>query len=194
MGSFQFDCVDQASLSAGDPFEYLKGSTVQIVPFRGVDNDIHQLYTINNNTQWVQADVSAVVHAPAAAGDPFGSLTPGGNQIVDYTGTDGHIHQLYISNGHWVHLDLTAVTNAPLSGGDPFEYLNGSSQIIPFRGVDSDIHQLYTINNNTQWVHADLSKSAGAPPSAGDPFAYISGAQDVVYRGTDGDIHLLFLH
>jgi PQQ enzyme repeat len=184
--------VTSAPLSGGDPFEYLNGSS-QIVPFRGVDSDIHQLYTINNNTQWVQADVSAVVHAPAAAGDPFGSLTPGGNQIVDYTGTDGHIHQLYISNGHWVHLDLTAVTNAPLSGGDPFEYLYGSGQVIPFRGVDSDIHQLYTINNNTQWVHADLSSSAGAPPSAGDPFAYIFGRQDVVYRGTDGHIHLLFL-
>jgi hypothetical protein len=185
--------VTGAPSSGGDPFEYLNGIG-QIVPFRGVDSDIHQLYTINKNTQWVQMDVSAVVHAPAAAGDPFGSLTPGGNQILDYTGTDGHMHQLYISNGHWVHVDITAVTGAPLSGGDPFEYLNGISQIVPFKGVDSDIHQLSTINNNTKWVHTDLSNSAGAPPSAGDPFAYIFGDQDVVYRGTDGDIHLLFLH
>jgi hypothetical protein len=185
--------VTGAPSSGGDPFEYLNGIS-QILPFRGVDSDIHQLYTINNNTQWVQVDVSAVVHAPAAAGDPFGSLTPGGNQIADYTGTDGHIHQLYISNGHWVHVDLTAVTGAPLSGGDPFECWNGISQIVPFRGVDSDIHQLSTINNNTKWVHTDLSNSAGAPPSAGDPFAYIFGDQDVVYRGTDGEIHLLFLH
>jgi hypothetical protein len=60
---------------AGDPFEYLKGSTVQIVPFRGVDSDIHQLYTINNNTKWVQTDVSVKVGAPVGASDPIGYVS-----------------------------------------------------------------------------------------------------------------------
>ena len=181
--------LTNAPLAVGNPSGYVMGT--QQVVYRGTDNHIHQLS--NNGAHWTDSDLSLLAGAPTAAGDPFGSLSPGGNQIVDYTGTDQHIHHLYNSNGHWVHTDLTAVTSAPLCGGDPFEYLQGSSQIVPFRGVDNDIHQIYTINN-TQWVHADLSKLAGAPPSAGDPFGYIFGTQDVVYRGTDGDIHLLFLH
>ena len=185
--------LTNAPSSGSDPFEYLLGGN-QIVPFRGVDSDIHQLYTINNNSQWVQADLSQLTSAPPASGDPFGSSSPSGRQLVDYTGTDGHIHQLYLkASGNWALADLTALTNAPSSGGNPFEYLLNGNQIIPFRGVDSDIHQLYTINSNTQWVQADLSQSAGAPPSAGDPFAYIFGNQVIVYRGTDGHIHLLFL-
>ena len=183
--------LTNAPSSGSDPFEYPLGGN-QIVPFRGVDSDIHQLYTINNNSQWVQADLSKSTGAPPASGDPFGSSTPSGRPLVDYTGTDGHIHQLYMTgSGSWALADLTALTNATSSGGDPFEYLLGGNQIVAFRGVDSDIHQLYTINNNAQWVQADLSKSAGAPPSAGNPFAYTFGNQVVVYRGTDGDIHLL---
>jgi hypothetical protein len=192
---FQADLtvLTNASSSGSDPFEYLLGGN-QIVPFRGVDSDIHQLYTINNNTQWVQADLSALTSAPPASGDPFGSSSPSGRQLVDYTGTDGHIHQIYLkSSGNWALADLTALTNAPSSGSDPFALLLGGNQIVPFKGVDSDIHQLYTINNNTQWVQADLSKSAAAPPSAGGPSAYILGNQVVAYRGTDAHIHLLFL-
>jgi hypothetical protein len=51
---------------------------------------------------------------------------------------------------------------------------------------------LYRFNNGTHWAHTDLSRFAGAPASAGDPFVYTSSNQVVVYRGTDGDIHLLF--
>jgi hypothetical protein len=113
VGSFQFDCVDQAPLSAGDPFEYLKGSTVQIVPFRGVDNDIHQLYTINNNTQWVQTDASASAGAPTAASDAIGYVS--GNQYMDYRGADNHIHQLFVPATQWVTADLTNLAGAPLA-------------------------------------------------------------------------------
>ena len=184
--------LTNAPLSVGDPFEYLQGGN-QLVSFRGVDSDIHELYTINNNIQWLQTDLIKLTSAPPAAGDPFGSLSPRGNQIVGYTGKDGHIHQLYISSSHWLHADVTALTNAPLSAGDPFEYLQSGNQLVLFRGVDSDIHQLYTINNNSQWLQTDLSKLTSAPPAAGDPSAYIFGNPVVVYRGTDWHIHLLSL-
>ena len=183
--------ITNATSSGSDPFEYPLGGN-QIVPFRGVDSDIHQLYTINNNSQWVQADLSHLASAPPASGDPFGSSAPSGKPQVDYTGTDGHIHQLYTNgSGSWTQADLTAITNATSSGSDPFYYLLGGNQIVVFRGVDSDIHQVYTINSNSQWVQADLSKSAGAPPAVGNPFAYTFGSQVVAYLGTDGDIHLL---
>jgi hypothetical protein len=180
--------LTNAPLSAGDPFEYLRGSINQSVPFRGVDNDIHQLYTINNNPQWLHVDVSAIVHAPAAASDVTGYLFP--SQFLNYRGADNHIHQLFASGGQWVHADLTNLAGAPLATGDPFGYAFGSQKVI-YKGTNNDIHQLYTSNNGAQWAHADLSMLAGAPASAGDPFVYIFGNQMVVYRGIDGHIHLL---
>jgi PQQ enzyme repeat len=180
--------LTNAPLSAGDPFEYLRGSTNQSVSFRGVDSDIHQLYTINNNTQWVHGDVSAIVDAPAAASDPTAYVL--GNQIINYRGVDNHIHQLFVSGTHWVQADLTNLVGAPLATGDPSAYGFGSQKVV-YKGTNNDIHQLYTFNNGTQWAHADLSMLAGAPPSAGDPFVYIFGNQMVVYRGIDGDIHRL---
>ena len=184
--------ITNAPFAVGNPFGYVNGA--QLVVYRGADNDIHQLYTFNNNTQWADRDLSKLAGAPPAAGDPSATNTASGRQIVDYNGTDGHIHALSInSSGLWVHFDLTALSNAPLSAGKPFEYLTGSSQIIPFRGVDSHIHALYTINNNTAWTQADISALAQAPLAASDPIGYVSGNQYMDYRGADNHIHQLFI-
>jgi hypothetical protein len=176
-----------APLSAGDPMEYLKGAT-QIVPFRAaVDSHIHALYTTSNNTAWTQVDVSASAQAPLAASDPIGYIF--GNQYMDYRGTDNHIHQLFVPSTAWVTADLTNIAGAPLATGDPFGYVSGSPRVV-YKDTNNDIDQLF--GSDTQWAFADLSKSAVAPPSAGDPSAYtFVGNQVVVYRGTDGHIHLL---
>ena len=183
--------ITNAPLAAGNPSGYVNAA--QIVVYRGTDNDIHQLYTVNNGAQWAHTDLSRLTGAPPAAGDPFELPSgPSGRQLVDYKGTDGHIHQLCInSSGTWVHSDLTALANAPLSAGDPFEYVRASTnQIIPFRGVDSDIHQLYTING--QWAHADVSSLAGASAAASDATVYFIGDQVMNYRGADNHIRQLF--
>jgi hypothetical protein len=183
--------ITNAPLAVGDPSGYVNAA--QIVVYRGTDNDIHQLYTVNNGAQWAHTDLSRLTGAPPAAGDPFELPSgPSGRQLVDYKGTDGHIHQLWInSSGTWVNSDLTAVANAPLSVGDPFEYVRASThQIIPFRGVDNDIHQLYTING--QWVHANISSLAGASAAASDATAYFIGDQVMNYRDADNHIRQLF--
>jgi hypothetical protein len=176
-----------APLSAGDPFEYLNGSS-QVVPFRAVDSYIHALYTINNNSQWTQADVSALAQSPRAASDPTGYVS--GNKYIDYRGADNHIHQLFMPGTQWATADLTNLAGGPLAGGDPFEYFFVSPLIV-YKGTNNDIDQLS--GSGTQWTSADLSRLAGAPPSAGNPSAYVFGNQVVVYRGTDADIHLLSL-
>jgi outer membrane protein assembly factor BamB len=179
--------LTNAPLSAGDPWEYIKGSNTQIVPFRAaVDSHIHALYTINNNSQWTQLDVSGSAQAPLAASDPIGYVF--GTQYMDYRGADNHIHQLFVPGTAWVTADLTNIAGAPLATGDPFGYV-ASSPLIVYKDTNNDIDELF--GSGTQWAFADLSKSAGAPPSAGDPFAYTFGNQVVVYRGTDGHIHLL---
>jgi hypothetical protein len=174
----------------GNQSGYVNAS--QPVVYRGIDNDIHQLYTFNNGTQRAHADLSVSTGAPPAAGDPFGLPRDlAGRQLVDYKGMDGHIHQVWInSSDHWVHSDLTALAKAPLSAGDPFGYLGVTShQIIAFRAVDNDIRQLYT--SNGQWVQADVSAIVDATTAASS--AYIFGDQIMDYRGADNHIHQLFL-
>ena len=183
--------ITNAPLAMGNPSGYVNGA--QVVVYRGTDNDIHQLYTFNNGTQWAHADLSTLTGAPPAAGDPFGFPTGWfGGQLVDYEGTDGHIHQLWVNgSGQWVHSDLTSLANAPLSAGDPSEYLIGSTnQVVPFRGVNNNIHQLYTING--QWTHADVSAIVSASAAASDAIGYVSGNQYMDYRGADNHIHELF--
>jgi len=176
-----------APLSAGDPLEYLRASTNQIIAFRGVDNDIHQIYS--TTTQWLTANISADAGAGTAASDTTDFIF--GDQVMNYRGSDNHVHQLYLSSGHWLQADLTSLSGgAPLATGDPFGYLT-VSELIVYNSTNGDINQLYRVNS--QWKHADLSLSAGAPPSAGDPVAYTFGNQAVVYRGTDNNIHLLSL-
>jgi PQQ enzyme repeat len=176
----------KAPLSAGDPFEYVRNTLYQIIVFRGIDNDIHQLY--ESNGQWIHADISTIVGgATAAASDATSYIF--GDQIMDYRGADNHIHQLFKSNNQWVQADLTNLAGAPLATGDPFGYAF-SSALVVYNGTNGDIYQLS--NNGTQWASTDVSMTVGAPPSAGDPFPYVFGNQTIVYRGTDGDIHVLF--
>jgi PQQ enzyme repeat len=179
--------LTNAPLSGGDPFEYLRSATNQVVAFRGVDNDIHALYT--SNGQWLQTDISTIVGGTPAGSDATGYVF--GVQIINYRGADNHIHQLYTNNSQWLQTDLTGLAGAPLATGDPFGYAYGS-ELVVYNGTNSDIYQLS--NNGTQWTSTDLSKLSGAPPSAGEPFPYIFGNQTIVYQGTDGHIHLLFLH
>jgi outer membrane protein assembly factor BamB len=178
----------KAPLSASEPFEYSRGGTDQEVPFRGVDGAIHQLYTINNDTQWAEVNISAIVGAPAAASNVTAYFF--GDQVMNYRGSENHIHELFVSGTRWIQADLTNLVGAPVATGDPFGYAFGAKKVV-YKGTNNDIHQLYTINNDTKWADSDLSLLASAPPSAGDPFVYIFGNQAVVYRGIDGNIHLL---
>ncbi len=179
-----------APLAAGNASGFVNAG--QFVVYRGTDNDIHQLS--NNGAQWAHSDLSLLTGAPSAAGDPFGLPSdPSGRPLIDYKGTDGHIHQLWINNsGRLTHSDLTALAKAPLTAGDPFEYVRDNLyQIIAFRGIDNDIHQLYT--SNGQWVQADVSTIVGGAPAAGsDATGYFFRDQVMDYRGADNHVHQLF--
>ena len=90
----------------------------------------------------VQADLTNLVGAPLATGDPIGYAF--GSQKVVYKGTDHGIHQLYTFNNgtQWAHVDLNMLAAAPPSAGDPFVYIFGD-QVVVYRGIDGDIHLLH---------------------------------------------------
>ena len=111
-----------APAAAGDPDGYeftANGTSGMHVVYRGVDNDIHELYW--QNGAWGVNDLTAATDAPAAAGDPNGfTFTANGTSgmHVVYRDADDDIHELYWQNGAWGVNDLTAATDAPAAAGD----------------------------------------------------------------------------
>ena len=82
-------------------------------------------------------DLSGLAHAPDAAGNPFGFISPAyGVQNVVYRATDGHVHGLYWSTGAVGHDDLSNLGHAPNAAGDPVAYfINGQvGTAIIYRG------------------------------------------------------------
>jgi hypothetical protein len=116
-----------AQPAAGNPNGYAftaNGVSGMHVVYRGVDDDIHELYWQNGD--WNVNDLTAATNAPAAAGDPNGYVfTANGvsGMHVVYRGADNDIHELYWLNGDWNVNDLTAATNAPAAAGDPNGYM-----------------------------------------------------------------------
>ena len=109
-----------APAAAGDPNGFTftaNGTSGMHVVYRGVDNDIHELYW--QNGAWGVNDLTAATGAPAAAGDPNGfAFTANGTSgmHVVYRGDDNDIHELYWQDGAWGVNDLTAATGG--AGGD----------------------------------------------------------------------------
>jgi len=64
-----------------------------------------------------------------------------------------------------------------------------------YRGADDHIHEIFLPRGGAAWKTGDLSAAAGAPAATGEPSAYVRSddVNSVVYRGTDNDIHELYL-
>ena len=124
-----------------------------------------------------------------------------GGQHVNFVGTDGHVHELYIHSGAtWEDNDLTAAAGSGVivAAGSPLDGYFGSdtSQHINFIGTDGHVHELYA-NPGEGWRDNDLSVAAGgALPASGttlDGYWQADDSQHVNFIGTDGHIHELYL-
>ena len=86
-----------APAAAGDPNGYVftaNGTSGMHVVYRGVDNDIHELYWQDGS--WVLNDLTAATDAPPAAGDPNGYVFDAQEQMhVVYPSADGHIDEFW---------------------------------------------------------------------------------------------------
>jgi hypothetical protein len=139
--------------------------------------------------------------APAAAGSPFGYLTPDGTPRVVYRASeDGHIYELR-PEPFWTCNDLCSAPNAagaPKAAGDPWAYVTTDRVArVLYTDANGDIIELAL--QNGQWTHADLStnnkSAAPAPPAAGYAFGYVTpdNVPRVIYRGSK-DGHIYELH
>jgi hypothetical protein len=184
-------------LVASDPNAYVfDAQGTQHVIFRSGDGHIHELWW-NAAEGWHNSNLSALTHAPAAAGVPTGYVFAAqSSQHVIYRGHNGHIHELWWATASGWHVsDLTALTGAPVAESDPAAYVFDAqaSQHLLFRSGDGHIHELWW-SGATGWRHGDLTAITGAPSAEGKPAGYVLDAdstQHVAYRGADGQIHAL---
>jgi hypothetical protein len=147
---------------------YWGSDNSQHVNFFGAsfDNHVQELYIAPNAAGWVQNDLTTLADGFVPVVPPImdGYWGSDSSQHVDFIGTDGHLHELFIAPGAagWVDHDLSKLAAAvPLLGGTA---LNGywgsdSSQHVNYIGSDEHVHEL-CIAPGTGWVHHDLTALA----------------------------------
>jgi hypothetical protein len=184
--------------AGGDPFGYSwEGDNTQHIIYRGLDNQIHELWQ-RHGDKWKYGNaISAVVNAPLAASDPAGFAWEGdGTQHIIYRAQDNQIHELWQRKGkNWEHGGaLSQFTGATLGAGKPFAYAweKDGTQHVVYRGVENQIHELWQ-RKGQKWQHGGaLSQIVGAPPAASDATCFAwegDGTQHILYLGADNQVH-----
>jgi hypothetical protein len=115
---------------------------------------------------------------PLAVGQPTAyAFRTQETKHVNYTGTDGNIHELWWSFDGWRHNNLTAAAGGPAPGSGVvvvgYAAEAQSTQHVVYGGVDGSIHELTWMNG--AWGHSNLSgPPTSAPPSiSGQIAAYV---------------------
>ena len=184
---------------------YWGSDASQHVNFIGTDGHVHELY-IHPGAGWVNNDVTVmsgngVAPTPGSALDGYWGSDS--SQHLNFIGTDGHVHELYIHPGAgWVNSDLTLLAGngvAPARGSTLYGYWGSdSSQHVNFIGTDGHVHELY-IHPGAAWTNNDLTviSGNGVAPAAGSALHAYWGSdnsQHVIFIGTDGHVHELYIH
>jgi hypothetical protein len=176
----------------------------QHVNFIGVDGHVHELF-IASGGHWIDNDLTVLSGngvVPRANSPLDGYIDADDGQHVNFIGTDGHVHELYIKpHGQWINNDLTALSGngvTPSRTSSLCGYLGpDNGQHVNFIGTDGRVHELY-IHPNAQWINNDLTQLSGngVPPTPNSPLCgyWASGdTQHVNFIGTDGHVHELYI-
>ncbi len=182
---------------------YADADSGQHVTYIGTDDHIHELYIVRNG-QWVDNDLNLLSKgvSPVPSSPLDGYVDTDKGQHVNFIGTDGHVHELYITpHGHWVNNDLIHLSGngiAPSRNSSLCGYLaQDNGQHVNFLGTDGHVHELYT-HPNAQWINNDLTvlSGNGVPPAPNSPLWGYWGSnnsQHVNFVGTDGHVHELYI-
>ena len=198
--SFMWQGTAAASGSALDG--YWGSDSSQHVNYISIDGHVHELY-IHPGAGWVDNDLTAMANGtPAISGSALdGYWGSDSSQHVNFIGTDGHVHELYIHPGAgWVDNDLTAMSNGALPvPGSALDGYWGSdnSQHVNFISADGHVHELY-IHPGAGWVDNDLTAFAGGTPAESgselDGYWGSDNSQHVNFMSVDGHVHELYIH
>jgi hypothetical protein len=179
------------------------GNTEPHINFIGIDGHIHErtpTSTKFDNDLSVLAG-SSIFPAAHSALDAYADLD--GGQHVNFIGTDGHVHELYIAQGgRWIDNDLNQLAKGspilPMLGSPLDGYVdNDGGQHVNFIGTDSHVHELL-IASGGHWINNDLISLSGngiAPrfDSPIDGYVDNNNGQHVNFIGTDGHVRELYI-
>jgi hypothetical protein len=200
-----------APAAAGEPFGYVwEEDKTQHIVYRGVDNNVHELWykhgVIDNSWKHGGA-LSARTGGPQAAGNAMGyAWEQDKTQHIVYRSPDNQIQELWFSKNlmgaDWKYGGaISAKTGGQPTAGDPFGFSweSDKTQHIIYRGVEGSIHELWFRKEllSAEWKYGGaLSAMAGGPQAASDPIGFAwegDNSQHVVYRGTDNQVHELWI-
>jgi catechol 2,3-dioxygenase-like lactoylglutathione lyase family enzyme len=194
-----------APRAAGNPTGYIlkdnliaRSKNTQHVIYRGVDDQVHELYFSAKEAKWLHTNLTAATKATKAAGNPAGYVFDNTQHVV-YRGVDDQVHELYFSpkEAKWLHSNLTGETKVTKAAGNPAGYIlednlvarSKNTQHVVYRGADDQVYELYFSPKEAKWQSTNLTAAAKAPMAAGDPAGYaLKNTQHVVYRVAGGDI------
>jgi hypothetical protein len=125
------------------------------------------------------------------------------SQHVNFTGLDGHVHELYILPGaNWVDNDLTelALAQSPaLQSGLSGYWQSDDDSVHVFyngAGTDNHVYQLRIFPGGPGWIWEDLTSLAdGIVPAVSRALSGYWGSdnsQHVFFIGTDDHVHELY--
>ena len=177
------------------------GNTEPHINYIGIDGHIHErtpMPTRVDNDLSVLAG-SSIFPAANSALDAYADLD--GGQHINFIGTDGHVHELYIAqSGHWIDNDLNQLSKgvSPMPGSPLDGYVDSDKgQHVNFIGIDGHVHELF-IASGGHWINNDLIilSGNGITPRANSPLdGYVdnNNGQHVNFIGTDGHVHELYI-
>ena len=181
--------------------------TEQHINYIGIDGHIHERFH-RAEGNWIHNDLSVLAGSrflPAAdsALDAYADFD--GGQHVNFIGTDGHVHELYIAQGgHWIDSDLNQLSKhlsksfSPMPGSPLVGYVDSDKgQHVNFIGVDGHVHELF-IASGGHWINNDLTALSGngiapRPNSPLDGYVDDDNGQHVNFIGIDGHVHELYI-
>ncbi len=200
----------KAPKAAGDPAAFAwEWDKSQHVIYRGVDNQIHELWFKHGLIQsgkWEHSAIGQKAKAPIADSDPSAfAWEKDKTQHVVYRGPDNQIHELWLQHGHiqygeWQYNPIGQRASAPRAAGNPFGYTweyDGTVHVV-FRGADNWVYELWLRHGMVftgEWACNPIAESCGAPQASSDPVGYAWEADDtqhVIYRAADGQINELW--
>jgi hypothetical protein len=192
--------------ASGTPLTgYWGDNNGQHVNYIATDGHVHELY-IHPGAQWIDNDLIQLSGngTPPAPGSPLTAYPgPDRSQHVNFIGTDGHVHELYIHpDAQWINNDLIRLSGngvAPAPGTSLHGYWGPDyGQHVNFIGLDGHVRELYN-HPGEQWVNNDLtllSQTSVTPASTTHLTGYWgpNDGQQVNYIGSDGHLHELSIH
>jgi len=126
--------------------------------------------------------------APAAAGDPSGTLFREAFHVV-YRDLAGGLQGLWFDHGwHAQLLNEGGATGAPRAAGDPVQLVHQGRRHVFYRDGQGSLVDLW-FDDAWHFEQVNNGGATGAPPAAGDPAAVgLPGACHLCYRDDRGGI------